>query len=380
VASRSYAALLAKEPFVQAFFAESSVGLNLCRLDGHWLESNPAFLRIIGYEAEEASDGRLTYWQLTPRKYDAEEDVQLKLLAETNRYGPYEKEFIRKDGTLVPVRLNGFIVEVDDEKLIWSFIEDISAERELEQERSKAIQASKLAALGDMAAAIAHEINNPLTIIAGYAWALSDAMAENNRALIDEALREIQRAVERAGAITTGLRRLSRGTASSTFEPVGVREIVAEAASLTGARTRAEGLELALELRTQASVLGNAVQLGQVLINLVNNAVDAVRDAPVREVVLRAHDVDGDVLLQVEDSGAGVDALHAARIFDRFFTTKRPDQGTGLGLAISREIVEAMGGTLTYARAAERTRFTVQLPRLDGPQLASESGAVGGEP
>ncbi len=359
----TYAALLADERFVKAFFGESSVGLNLCRMDGVWLESNPRFLEIIGYSAEEANDGKLTYWQLTPRKYDPLEKIQLERLAETGRYGPYEKEFVRKDGSLVPVRLNGFIVELDGEKMIWSFIEDISAERALEAERVRAIQASKMASLGEMAAAIAHEVNNPLAIITGYAYLLPDAIAQGNTELAQEAVSEIRRAAERAGAITAGLKRLSRGTASSAFEPVDVRTVAAEAATLSGARTRAEGLELGLELATDAKIWGNAVQLSQVLVNLVNNAVDAVKDAPVRQVLLQARERGDTVELWVEDSGPGVAAEHSARLFDRFFTTKSPTEGTGLGLCVSRDLVVAMNGTLDYERVNDRTRFTVRLPR-----------------
>lgn len=359
-----YAALLAQERFVRAFFEESSIGLNLCRMDGHWLESNRAFLDIIGYAADEADDGKLTYWQLTPRKYDAQETEQLARLSATGKYGPYEKEFIRKDGSLVPVRLNGFVIEVGGEKMIWSFIEDLSSQRALETERLKAIHGSKLAALGEMAASIAHEINNPLAIISAFAFTLPGSIAAGDQALITEALTEIQNAVERAGAITAGLRRLSRGTAKSAFEPLALSAVIAEAMGLAAARTRADGLALELDLKTTATVQGNAVQLLQVLLNLVNNAVDAVKGAAVRQLAVRARDDDAFALVIVEDTGPGIAPEHAGRLFDRFFTTKEPDEGTGLGLSISRDIVQSMHGTLTWDRVGDRTRFIVRLPRV----------------
>lgn len=359
-----YAALLAQERFVRAFFEESSVGLNLCRMDGHWLESNRAFLDIIGYAAHEADDGKLTYWQLTPRKYDALEAEQLARLAATGKYGPYEKEFIRKDGSLVPVRLNGFVIEAGGEKMIWSFIEDLSSQRALETERLKAIHGSKLAALGEMAASIAHEINNPLAIISAFAFTLPRSIAAGDQALITEALTEIQQAVERAGAITAGLRRLSRGTAKSAVEPIELKSVITETMGLAAARTRAEGLVLELDLQTTATVQGNGVQLLQVLLNLVNNAVDAVKGAAVRQLAVRARDDGAFALVIVEDTGPGIAPEHAGRLFDRFFTTKEPDEGTGLGLSISRDIVQSMHGTLTWDRAGDRTRFIVRLPRV----------------
>jgi PAS domain S-box-containing protein len=364
--SSQFAAALAKVGFVESFFHESSVGLNLCRMDGHWLASTPAFLRIIGYEAAEADDGKLTYWQLTPRKYDGDEAVQLQRLTSEGRYGPYEKEFIRRDGALVPVRLNGFLVDVDGEKMIWSFIEDITAERALEMERLKAIQASKLVALGEMAASIAHEVNNPLSIISAFAYMLPGAIERGDRALIDEAITSIRDAIERAGAITTGLRRLARGTAGTAFEPVPVAAVVEEVCRLTGPRLRSEGLGLELDARTPAQVWGNRVQLGQVLINLVNNAIDAVKNQPTRRVALRAFDQGPHVELRVEDTGPGVADEHRARLFDRFFSTKGTGQGTGLGLAVSRDIIRSMGGTLEYARQDGWTSFTARLPRFEG--------------
>jgi PAS domain S-box-containing protein len=123
----------------QLFFDGASFGLNLCRMDGTWVQSNRAFYKMIGYTREEA-DGRLTYWQLTPRKYDEMEKLQLQRLVTEGCYGPYEKEFIQKDGTLIPVRLNGFIVEKDGEKLIWSIIEDLSNKQSLEQDLKKNIK------------------------------------------------------------------------------------------------------------------------------------------------------------------------------------------------------------------------------------------------
>ena len=118
------------DKFLLQLFDESPIGLNLCRMnDGVWLASNQAFIDMIGYSNEEA-DGALTYWDLTPRKYDDQEAVQLQQLEEHGKYGPYEKEFIHKRGHLVPVRLNGFITIVKGERYIWSFIEDITVEKQ----------------------------------------------------------------------------------------------------------------------------------------------------------------------------------------------------------------------------------------------------------
>ncbi|MCC6876044.1 MAG: PAS domain S-box protein [Sandaracinaceae bacterium] len=361
--------LAKREDFIKDLFEKSQVGLNLCRMDGLWLESNPAFLDLIGYTRAEA-DGGLTYWQLTPRKYDRQEEEQLESLRRTGRYGPYEKELIRKDGTLVPVRLNGFLVERGGEQFIWSLIEDIRERRRLEDaledERAKALHAAKLATMGEMAAGFAHEINNPLSIIDAYAFELPSAIARGDSQLVDEALASIREAVHRAGRIVSGLRRYACESEHGTCEEVPVRALIRDALDLCEARMRNHGVRLDIEVDTDRKIFCNRIELSQVLINLLNNAFDAVRERPDPRVWVRARELElGEVEITVEDSGPGVAPADEARLFQPFFTTKRPGEGTGLGLSISHGIVRSNGGSIRYARQDERTRFVVVLPVRD---------------
>jgi len=356
-----------RESTIRDFFAQSPLGLNLCRMDGLWLESNPAFLRIIGYTHEEA-DGGLTYWQLTPRKYDAAEAAQLEQLRTTRRYGPYEKEFIRKDGTTIPVRLNGFLIERESETLIWSLIEDMTEqralEREVEEERLKAIQASKLAMLGEMAAGIAHEINNPLSIIELFAYTLQGALDGGDAATAREAIAGIRAAASRAGKIVQGLSRFSRESQREPRADVEIDAIVTEAIGLCRARLAGDAIALTVDVSTRARVEGHAIELTQVLVNLLNNARDAARGAEPGWIRITAHDVADAPLVEiaVEDSGPPLPADARDRIFRPFFTTKKVGEGTGLGLSISRSIVERHGGTLDLDAAAPCTRFALRLP------------------
>lgn len=352
------------ETALRDLFESSPVGLNLCTMEGLWLESNPAFLDIIGYSREEA-DGGLTYWQLTPRKYDADEAAQLESLRVHGRYGPYEKEFVRKDGRLVPVRLNGFIVERQGKAHIWSLIEDLTAQRALEaqveEERLKAIHSSKLAMMGEMAASFAHEINNPLGIIDAFAFTLKDAIAAKDTAHIDEAISAIRDAAARAGKIVHGLRKFARERDENS--EIEISTIVEDAMNLCGARIRTHGVELKLAIETSSRVRGSSIALAQVVVNLLNNAFDAACMAPRKWIRLSAVDRARHVEISVEDSGAGVPAELEADVFRAFFTTKAVGAGTGLGLSISRSIIEGHGGTLTLDRGAAHTRFVVELPR-----------------
>jgi PAS domain S-box-containing protein len=355
-----------REHTIRDFFTQSPVGLNLCRMDGLWLESNPAFLQIIGYTPEEA-DGGLTYWQLTPRKYDAAEAAQLENLRTTGRYGPYEKEFIRKDGTLVPVRLNGFLVERENETLIWSLIEDMTEQRVLEQkldeERVKAIQSSKLATLGEMAAGVAHELNNPLAIIELYAFALKSAIHAKNEKSIDEAIDAIRSAVGRAGNIVKGLSRFSR-MSSGDRTRVPLATILDDAIGLCRHRLSADGVKLRKETGISSIVDCHPTELSQVLVNLLNNASYAAKASAERWVSVVGKDDGDSAIVTVEDSGGPLGEEVVEKLFRPFFTTKKVGDGTGLGLSISRSIVDRHGGTLDLDRSAPHTRFILRLPRV----------------
>ena len=365
---RTEARLAERESLIRDLFEHSPFGLNLCRMDGLWLESNPAFLDIIGYSRTEA-DGGLTYWQLTPRKYDADEATQLEQLRTQRRYGPYEKEFIRKDGRLVPVRLNGFLVSRDGEDYIWSLIEDLTAQRELEAkleaERVTAIQTSKLATVGEMAASFAHEINNPLGVIDAFAFTLTDAIASGDQEYLDEAVRSIRVAVARAGKIVRGLGKFARHPDSDPLEDVAIETVIDDALDLCQARIRTHGVDLAIRVTTSGRVRGHGIELSQVIVNLLNNAFDAARESKAKWIRLTAGDGAGDTIeVAVEDSGAGISPEVEASMYRPFFTTKPVGTGTGLGLSISRVIVERHRGTIVLDRDMPDTCFRMILPRL----------------
>lgn len=359
--------------FIEALFSRSQIGLNLCQMDGLWLQSNPAFLDIIGYSREEA-DGGLTYWELTPERYAAEEERQLKSLAETGRYGPYEKEFIRKDGTHIPVRLNGFLIEREGKKYIWSFIEDIrrwkQLEQKLEEERVKSIQSSKLATLGEIAAGIAHEVNNPLAIIDGYLGKLSLLSQRGNLSTeeLQAAIDQMKHATDRASKIVFGLRRFARQESGNDFELVNVQQIIDETLILCQMRLRNRGIELQINNSSEANFSANALELSQVLLNLINNAVDALEQSEVKKVVVAGYDEpsSGCVVVEVCDSGGGVPAEIVDEIFSPFFTTKEAGRGTGLGLNISQGIIERHNGELKYFTKDNLACFAFRIPHAGG--------------
>ena len=599
------------------FFQKASLGLNLCQMDGKWIDSNPAFLAMIGYTYEESQ--HLTYWQLTPAKYHPFENTLIKQLEVEGRYGPYTKEFIRKDGTLIPVRLNGFIIEENGEKLIWSIIEDLTDVTQLEKslnekvheleeknlfldailenipsavflkdatdnfsvthwnksaeelfeiprqkiigksahdlwpkdqadlylaadkkvsaegkkvvideepsvspsrgmiyfktikvpltlkngaktkyllccseditdsriarirlERSRQelalitnnlpgtvaivnregryayvngvyekwfgrspsfylgrtheetlpsevyqnakahiqsalngrketfaaevktpsgeilssimtmvprfdelgvpdgffsyghditavrdaqarlVEAEKLSSLGELAAGISHEVNNPLAVIQGTVEMLPRFIEDPVKLEAKVAL--IKKSCERIGKIITGLKNFSRKSDKTELRAVSMKELLNEVITLTSAKAHKFKTEVDLQLEGDLSIYCDQVELEQVLINLINNAIDAVHTLDDKWVKVSAHKEGAKVIVSIIDSGQGIPQHIQDKMFEPFYTTKPIGVGTGLGLSISKNILGKYDATLEIRNDLKNTCFEIKFP------------------
>ncbi len=214
-----------------------------------------------------------------------------------------------------------------------------------------------------MAAGFAHEINNPLTIIENYAFILGKLLDAPDRELADEAVSAIRDATRRAATIVDGLRKLARDDSGTPAGPEAVAPLTEEAINLCRFRFTNSGVQLDVDNRADGAARIQPVEFQQVVINLLNNAFDAVCERGDGEVLISSA-VEGDrVRIAVEDNGPGLDVSVRERIFEPFFTTKPVGKGTGLGLSISRSIAQAAGGDLELDANAGRTRFVFTLPR-----------------
>jgi two-component system, LuxR family, sensor kinase FixL len=230
---------------------------------------------------------------------------------------------------------------------------------------------SRLATMGEMAAGIAHELNQPLTAIASYAQACDWLLARGSTdtAEIRDALQQITAQGLRAGEIIRRLRALVR-TPDTLREPTDVNELIEELKGLALTDARVHNVRLTLELAPGlTAVIVNRVEIQQVVLNLVRNAIEALEGVPPerRDIMLRtAPALDAaEVEICVIDSGPGVDPDIVGRLFSPFVTTKAA--GAGLGLAISRSIVEAHKGTLRYRPdGAGGACFVLRLPHAQG--------------
>lgn len=244
------------------------------------------------------------------------------------------------------------------------------AERQAHRAQERLTRVARLATVGEIAAGVAHEINQPLTAITTYARACERylALPKPDFAEAADALREITTEGLRAGDIIRRLRQMVRIDAPDTRTRVDVDELIEELRSLLESDARAHDARLKLVLSHRLpGVLGNGLHLQQVILNLARNGLEALMESAegTRLLTVRtARSVDHGVEIQVDDNGPGIDPLIAERLFEPFSTTKRT--GTGLGLAISRTIVQSHGGTIgARPLSPNGTRFTIRLPAVE---------------
>lgn len=235
--------------------------------------------------------------------------------------------------------------------------------RELRTAQEGLVQSAKLAALGQMSAALAHEINQPLTT--------QRMQLETLRLLLDhgrydqarQALEPLEQMLTRMAALTGHLKTFARNSPGGLRERLDLATVVDQALHLLDARIHAEAVEVALYLARPAWVRGDAIRLEQVLINLLRNALDAMADKRYKRLEIRIELDDGQWRLSVLDSGGGIEPADLAKVFDPFFTTKPVGEGLGLGLAISYGIVVDAGGCLQVENLPGGARFSLTLPR-----------------
>ncbi len=242
------------------------------------------------------------------------------------------------------------------------------AQEALVATQTRAQESDRLAQVGRLAAGVAHEVNNPLAFIQANLGYLQEELSREGRTAGEclEVLRETQAGVARIKQIVQDLTALARGTAEGESREVGrcpLPAVIEESMRLASVRLK----KLAVEVEVPAEVppvRADARRLGQVLLNLLLNAADALEEARVvgPRVALRVERQGPRVALVLEDNGPGFPAEHLSRLFTPFFTTKAQGKGTGLGLALSRQYVEGFGGSLRAENRPEGgARFTVEL-------------------
>jgi PAS domain S-box-containing protein len=380
-----YRDLSEREAKIRRLVDANIIGIFIWKLDGRILEANEAFLRILGYERADLTSGRLSWRTLTPAEWLARHEQQwTPELKQTGSTQPYEKEYFRKDGSRVPVLVGGASFEEDGEEGV-AFVLDLTerkrAEEAFREMQNELAHANRVATMGQFTASIAHEISQPLTAVeanasAALRWLAKDPPdLEKTRQSIEQIAGDSGRAV----GIINGIRNLIKKSAPRT-DSFDINEAVREISNLTRTEAIRNGVVVQTRLaRGPLLIEGDRVQLQQVMLNLIMNAVEAMNTIAdgSRELLIRtAVSDDGPVLVTVQDSGPGLDPTNLERVFAPFYSTK--SSGLGLGLSICRSIIEAHGGHL-WAAAGERRGaiFQFTIPSRAGAEAVNATSFAG---
>lgn len=358
-------------------FQHAPIGMATLDVDGHVLSVNQSLCTMLGYPQSELL-GRPMKDLIHPDDRAVALGLLQRLLRGEIEYVRHERRYKRKDGSLMfgIVRysliksLRGrplmFVAQIVDRT------EQIEAEVEVRQHRERLAQVSRLGTMGEMAAGLAHELNQPLTAIANYVQACQHLIDAGAIARDDlkEVLGKVGDQARRAGQVIQGLRSFVKRRAVSRRD-TDLHRIVRDVMMLAELDGRANGVPITSESdEILPYVQADPIQLQQVLLNLVRNAVDAMAEVPHRKrgvLVSTRRLGEDEVGISVIDHGHGISSEDAPRIFDPFFTTKA--QGMGMGLSLSRSIVESHGGRLLFTdNPSGGTIFTMALPTLPEEQ------------
>jgi PAS domain S-box-containing protein len=343
--TRLYGDLREREAKVRRLVDSNIIGILIVDLGGRIIEANDAFLGMVGYTREDLVSGRLRWTHLTPPEWragDAKRADEMKL---TGTLQPSEKEYFRKDGSRVPVLVGVARFEETGNEAV-AFVVDLTERKRAEAELT---HANRVATMGQLAASIAHEVNQP---IAATLLNAENALRWLTRqpANLERATQSIDRIVndgKRATDIVSRIRDFSK-KAPAIQQDLEINEAILDIMRLARAAMSEHGVVLKMQLSEGLpQILADRIQLQQVILNLIMNAIEAmsVVGEESRELLISTGNADPDgLLVAISDSGPGLPHANPERIFDAFYTTKA--SGLGMGLSICRSIVEAHGGRL----------------------------------
>jgi len=346
-------ALIAEQAHLQSILDIAPDAIMVIDETGTLRSFSPAAERLFGYHRDEAVGRNVK--MLMPSPYHENHDAYIHRYLTTG-----EKRIIgigrvvvgaRKDGSTFPLELSVGEMRTPNGRFFTGFIRDLTERREatvrLQELQAELTHISRLSAMGEMASALAHELNQPLAAIANYLHGVRRLIdrGEIDAGIIRGALAKASDQALRAGEIIRRLRDfVARGETEMAVEPVAKIVEEASALALVGAKEHRVEVEMRLDRHAEL-VLADRVQIQQVVVNLMRNALDAMQDTQTRELTVTSRPAaDGKIEIAIGDTGTGLAPDAAERLFRPFYTTKR--HGMGVGLSICRNIVEAHGGRI----------------------------------
>lgn len=352
-------------------FNNSPIGLFLTDMSGTLVEINTTFSKIIGRTVETTLP--LSPSDISPSKYASEDRRQLSELEEKGSYGPYEKEFIHRDGHLISVQLSGKIVEQKNSRFILSSVEDISERKKLEDQLR---HSQKMDAVGQLTGGIAHDFNNILGIVMGNLEIIEDGLSDNNK--LHDRVHKAIHGVERGAEITRKLLGYSRKKSSETGAVI-INDVIDNLKDLIDTSLTAS---IKIDTKLSKDLWRVAVDPGEfedALLNLSLNARDAMPDGGVLVIETKNKILDAEyasrnpesgagkfVMISISDTGLGMSKELQERVLEPFFTTKDQGKGTGLGLSMVYGFVHRAGGHLKiYSDEGNGTTFRLYIPKSE---------------
>jgi PAS domain S-box-containing protein len=375
--ARLYRDVAERETKIRRLVDSNIIGIFIWDFEGRILEANDEFLRMVGYDREDLLAGSIRWTDLTPPDWRDRNNARIERQRSSGRFEPLEKQYTRKDGSRVPVLIGeatleegsnqgvAFVLDLTERKRVEA--EARESERRYREAQLELAHANRVATTGQLTASITHEVNQPITAAVTYALAARRWLSAEppNFREVDNALSHIVKAGNRAGEVVGRIRALIK-KAPARKDAVAINDAILEVIALT----RTEAANTSVSVRTQLAeglphVRGDRVQLQQVLVNLIINAIEAMCDVgeEERELLISTRNEPDGVSVEVRDSGPGFAPAALERVFEAFYTTK--PGGLGLGLSICRSIIEAHNGRLwASANLPRGASFQFALPAI----------------
>lgn len=349
---------------LEAIFKYSLNAMLLFNEFGICQECNLAAMKILGITEKEQwfNQSILRFspeFQLNGKRSDemVQEISEKVMLKGTLQF---EWSFARFDKSEFVAEVSITKIIIGNEIIFFSVCKDLT---ELKQREIQDIHNSKLISMGVMSAGIAHEINNPLAIISGSLNMLEKNMDNPEKVL--KLIEVIKKSTERICKIVKGLKKYSRNSSTAEYKNHNLSEIVKEALILTEIKAKNENVSVIFQPECDYVIHCDEIEIEQVLINLINNSIDAIRGCENKWVRIEMRDQQNECVLKVIDSGPGVPEELKNSIFDPFFTTKEVGQGTGLGLSITKAILEKHDAKIFLANDGINTCFEIHFKRVE---------------
>ena len=385
--TRLYRDLADREGKIRRLVDANVLGICIWHLEGAIVEANDTFLHMLQYSREDIVSGRLRWTDLTPAEWREQDECAVAELRSTGTFQPFEKEYFRKDGSRIPVLIGGALFEESSDEGV-AFVLDLTerkrAEEALHKLGSDFAHMNRISIMGELAASLSHEITQPIASARNNARAAQNFldMQPPDLGEIREAVACVVGDVDRAGDIIDRIREQIK-KAPPRKQRCDLNGAINEVIGLTRSMIVRNGVSVQTQLADALlPVQGDRVQVQQVVLNLILNAVEAMGsvEAGARELLIRTEHDDAGVLVTVRDSGPGIDPTHLKRVFEPFYTTK--SGGTGMGLSICRSIIDAHGGRLwAEANRPRGTVFQFTLPNaeklMNSPARSIEDTVLG---